>query len=182
MKRLLTAVLLLSTLYANDLKQEANHATHRLGDVIKCGTGWWVKHKQNFGMEKVSILFPNHPTMTHNITMTTATAWESYSCYTLTGYFPPVGNIDAQRLFQEMLGTMSHYPFSLSEHAIYENFCGNWVLEYTAQDSYRNLIIRSFTVVTPYNGYTLQCIQPFGTLERYSYFRDSFHILCGCGY
>ena len=169
MKRLLTFFLLLSafTLQA---------------DVIKCGSGWWVKHKQNFGMEKISLSFPNRPTLTQCATMSTATAWDQSTCYTFTGYYPPVGNIDVTTMFQEMLGTMNQYPFTISQHSVYENTCGNWVLEYVAQDSYRHLIIRSFTVVTPFNAYTLQCIQPFGTQERYTYFRDTFHVLCECGY
>ena len=169
MKRSLTFLLLLTafTLHA---------------DVIKCGSGLWVKHKQNFGMEKVSLSFPTRPLVTQNPTMTTATAWDNATCYTFTGYFPPIGNIHVAAMFEEMLNTVSQYPFSIYQHTTYQNTCGNWVLEYVAQDTYRNVTIYSFTVVTPFNAYTLQCIQPFGAKERYLFFRDSLQIYCECGY
>lgn len=151
-------------------------------EIIKCGTGWWSPFRQNFGMEKVSLSFPNQPAISKNGTQSTAISWKGQVCYTFTGYFPPVGNIDTPRFFDDILLWMQTYPFSLSEHRIYENSCGNWVLEYVAQDHFRHVIIRSFSVVTPFNAYTLQCIQPFGTREQYSYFRDSFRILCECEY
>ncbi|MCP5469017.1 MAG: hypothetical protein H7A36_00735 [Chlamydiales bacterium] len=132
-------------------------------------------------MEKTKIRFPHTPTVSQGSTQIMATAYDRATAYTFTGYYPPIGNIDAYALFDQMLSGVSAYPYSVLYHSIYENTSGNLVLEYTAQDGYRNYIVRSLTVVTPFNAYTLQCVHPLGAYERYTYFRDSFYIYCECG-
>ncbi|MCH9611505.1 MAG: hypothetical protein S4CHLAM81_09090 [Chlamydiales bacterium] len=170
MKRLLTFFLLI---FAFNLQ-----AT----EFVHCGCGYWKQYKQNFGMEKVTLSFPHKPTMSYSETMTTALAWDGQVGYSFMGYYPAVGNIDVSAFFDEMLSSMNSHPFEVEASRIYENTVGNWVLEYISYDHYRNLTIRGFSVVTPFNAYTLHCIHPQGSRERYSYYRDSFRILCECGY
>ena len=175
MKRLVTFFLLVFAFHLH-----ANSAPW--DQVVRCGTGWWVLHHRNFGMEKTTVSMPHTPVVTQNGLMSTATAWSGLSCYTFTGYYPPISNIDVRAFFDEILFSMSTYPYVLDQHRIYENTSGNWVLEYVARDVYSHLVIQSFSVVSPFNAYTLQCTHPYGISDNYTYFRDSFQIFCEYGY
>lgn len=145
------------------------------------GSLWWSRASFNFGMEKVSLHFPSKPTISHDQFMKHATSYDTTGRYTFSGYFPPIGNINAYQFFNEKIAEVSVRPFELIHQNRYQNTAGDWCLEYSARDHLRKCSLHTFIVVTPFNGYILQCVTPhFGFAHQFEHFRDHFFITCEC--
>lgn len=140
----------------------------------------WNRYKSNFGMEKVIIRFPASPTVSKSTSLLTAYAYDGPVIYSFTGYLPALGNIISSIWFEQLLYTMSSYPYTLTNHSIYQESSGYWVLDYTAHDYVQNLIVKAKVIVTPFNSYTLQCVKPNATSDYFDYFVDNFSIRCEC--
>jgi hypothetical protein len=140
----------------------------------------WQRFKANFGMEKLFVRFPATPTISQSNTLLTAYAYDYGILYSLTGYYPPVGNINPVLWFDEILCSVDHYPYSLISHVAYQVSNGDWVLDYTFHDYVQNIIGKGRAIATPFNGYTLQCVKPNGSRDHFDYFLDSFWIRCEC--
>jgi hypothetical protein len=140
----------------------------------------WPRFKANFGLEKLFIRFPQKPTISQSSTLLTAYAYDYGILYSVTGYFPPIGNINPVIWFDEMLYAVDHYPFNLISHVVFQASNGDWILDYVAQDYVQNLILKARVIVTPFNGYTLQCMKPNGARDYFDYFIDNFYIKCEC--
>jgi hypothetical protein len=138
----------------------------------------WRRYKANFGAEKVFLRFPQPPAISQSNSLLTAFAYEGAALYSLNGYFPPLGHIDPIRWFDEILFSVNNYPFALMSHVIFQDAAGNWIMDYLAQDFVQNLIIKGRALVTPFNGYTLQCVKPNGMRDYFEYFLDNFWIKC----
>jgi hypothetical protein len=149
-------------------------------DQLQASYVSWRRYKANFGMEKLFVRFPQKPAATQSGTYLTAYAYDYGVMYSVTGYFPPVGNIHPTAWFDEILFLHDHYPFNLVSHVIFQVSNGDWILDYTAHDYVKNLIIKGRSIVTPFNGYTLQCVKPNGMRDYFDYFLDSFYLRCGC--
>jgi len=142
----------------------------------------WRRYKANFGLEKLSLYFPQPPAISQTNNSMTAYAYDHAVMYSLTGYYPPVGHIDPFIWFDEVLDTMTSHPFNLDNHIVYQLSCGDWVLDYVAHDYVQNLVIKSRLIVTPFNAYTLQCVKPFSTRDYFDYFLENFFIRCECNH
>jgi hypothetical protein len=140
----------------------------------------WRRFKANFGMEKLFVRFPQTPTISQSNTLLTAYAYDYGVLYSLTGYYPPMGNINPIIWFDEVLYAVDHYPFSLISHTAFQVSNGDWVLDYVSHDYVQNLILKARAIVTPFNGYTLQCVKPNGSRDHFDYFIDNFWIKCDC--
>jgi hypothetical protein len=140
----------------------------------------WKRYKSNFGMEKLFVRFPNSPTITQGNGLLTAYAWDYGIMYSLTGYFPSVGNILPIVWFDEILYSLDHYPYTLISHVVFQASNGDWVMDYVAHDYIQNTILKARAIVTPFNGYTLQCVKPNGARDHFDYFLDNFYIKCEC--
>jgi len=140
----------------------------------------WTRYKSNFGMEKLFIRFPQKPAVSQSNALLTAYAYDYGVLYSLTGYFPPVGSINPVLWFDEILYSVDHYPYSLVSHAIYQVSNGDWVMDYVTHDYVQNLIVKAKAIVTPFNGYTVQCVKPNGSRDYFDYFLDNFYIRCEC--
>lgn len=140
----------------------------------------WSRYKTNFGMEKLYIRFPHSPAITQSNTLLTAYAYDHAVMYSMAGYYPPVGNIDPNVWFDEILYSLNTYPYSLISHTFFQVSNGDWVMDYVAHDYAQNLLIKSRAIVTPFNGYILQCVKPNGVKDHFPYFLDHFWIKCEC--
>jgi hypothetical protein len=140
----------------------------------------WRRFKANFGMEKLFVRFPQKPAISQSNTLLTAYAYDYGVLYSLTGYFPPIGNVNPVIWFDEVLFSVDHYPYNLISHTIFQVSNGDWIMDYVAHDYVQNLIIKGRAVVTPFNGYTLQCVKPNGSRDYFDYFIDNFWIRCDC--
>lgn len=135
----------------------------------------WHHYKAHFGFEKAYIRFPHEPTISHGNGLIVAYAYEHNVLYSLTGYFPPVINIEPVSFFETALFNASQYPYLVLNYAIYQADC-YFVLDYIMHDTIKDMIIKNRTVVTPFNAYTLQAVSPYGHSTRFDYFIDSFKI------
>ncbi len=157
--------------------EEENEVLSPHGSLLR-----WRVFKQNFGMEKVSVRFPRSYVVNQSETNINAHAYDHNVCYTFSGFYPSLGNINAQAWFADMVMYAQHHTFRMLSHVIYHKHEENhWILDYTAHDTYNNIIIKSHTVVTPFNGYTQQATYPYGSYECFDQFVDSLHIHCDCG-
>ncbi len=139
----------------------------------------WSRYKANFGMEKLLIRFPQKPAVSQSNTLLTAYAYDQAIMYSVTGYYPPIGNVDFDIWFEEILYNVSSHPYTLVNHSIYP-VDGDWVLDYVAHDYIQNLVLKVRSVVTPFNAYTVQCVKPQGARDNFDYFLDNFWIQCDC--
>jgi hypothetical protein len=139
----------------------------------------WSRYKSNFGMEKIFIRFPQEPAVIQSSTLMTAFAYDHSITYSFSGYFPPIGNIDAFAWFDEILFSYSGYPYTLVSHAIYQ-VSGEWIMDYVVHDYHQDNLFKSRAIVTPFNGYILQCSKPYGVKDNFNYFLESFWIKCEC--
>ena len=151
------------------------NAIHRHGSYVS-----WKRFKTNFGMEKLFICFPQKPAVSQSNTLLTAYAYDHAILYSLTGYFPPCGNICSGGWFNDVLSTLDQYPFSLISKVIFQASNGDWLMDYTTHDYVQNLIIKGRAIVTPFNAYTLQCVKPNGSRDHFDYFIDNYSIKCDC--
>jgi len=136
---------------------------------------WWYLYKANFGIEKVYVRFPSTPSITQSSTMMVAFAYEYNVLYSLAAYYPPVGHIEPTLYFDNVLFNASQPPFMLLSHAIYQvDAC--CVLDYVMHDTFKNLLVKTRVIVTPFNAYTLQTVSTYGISSRFEYFIDSFKI------
>lgn len=140
----------------------------------------WSRYRLNFGMEKIFIRFPCSPTVTQANNLLTSYTYDHNILYSFCGYFPPQGNINPHALYEKILLDVSSPPFTILGTSIYQVCNGDWVLDYVVHDVALDKIIKSRTVVTPFNSYTLQNIFPNGCRDRFDYFADSFRIRCEC--
>jgi|GEM_PF-3412736 hypothetical protein len=138
----------------------------------------WSRYKANFGMEKLFLRFPQKPAVSHGATMLTAYAYDGSILYSLTGYYPPLGHIEPTGWFDTLLCSLDNYPFKLISHVIFQHVNGNWVMDYVAHDYAQNLILKNRAILTPFNGYTLQCVKPNGMRDYFDYFLDHFLLKC----
>lgn len=141
----------------------------------------WRSYKSNFGMEKIFIRFPQTPAVSQSYSLLTAYAYDFAVLYSFAGYYPPVGNIDPLAWFDEILYSLSEYPYHMVSHAIFQLSNGDWVMDYSAHDYVQNFVLKARAIVTPFNGYTLQCLKPNGASDYFDYFLDHFWIKCECG-
>ena len=142
----------------------------------------WRKYKADFGIEKIYVRFPHTPTISQGDTVLSAYAYDRNVCYSFYGYYPPIGSLHAQTWFDEALAYADAPPFNLICYNIFVDVHGYWVLDYTTHDTYNNVMLKSRSIVTPFNAYTLQCSYPYGYYDRFDYFLTSFRIHCECGY
>ncbi|MCC5831509.1 MAG: hypothetical protein JJU12_00495 [Chlamydiales bacterium] len=150
-------------------------------ELAKCNSyNSWKRYKSNFGMEKIFVRFPQNPAITQSSTLMTAYAYDHAVMYSFAGYFPPMGNIDPLDWFDEILYSVSGYPYNLVSHCIFQVTNGDWILDYVLHDYVQNLIVKARAVVTPFNGYVLQCVKPNGARDYFNYFLDNFWIQCEC--
>jgi len=140
----------------------------------------WSRYKANFGMEKISVRFPCSPTISQGPTQLTASAYDYQILYNFIGYFPPIGNVAPRPYFDRILFDMSQPPIALLSYTTYQTESGDWVLDYVAHDTFKNFIIKTRCVVTPFNAYTLQVVIPNGLRDHFEYFLESFRIHCEC--
>jgi len=140
----------------------------------------WGRYKSNFGMEKVFVRFPQKPAISQSNTLLTAYAYDYAVMYSFAGYYPPLGNIYPFAWYDEILYSLSNYPYALISHVTFQVPNGDWVMDYVAQDYVQNLIIKARAIVTPFNGYILQCVKPNGIRDYFDYFLDNFWIRCDC--
>jgi len=140
----------------------------------------WRRFKANFGMEKLYVRFPQKPTVAQSNAFLTAYAWDYGNMYSLTGYFPPIGNIHPIAWFDEILYTLDRYPYTLHSHVIFQASNGDWIMDYVAHDYIQNTILKARSIATPFNGYTLQVVKPNGARDYFDYFLDNFYIKCEC--
>ena len=136
----------------------------------------WTRYRANFGMEKVFARFPQEPAVSQSSTLLTAYAYDHAVLYSVAGYFPPIGNIDTSRWFDEILCASQNYPHQLINHVIYQASSGVWVMDYQIHDYSQNLVIKSRAIATPFNGYILQCVKPNGTKDYFEYFLEHLWI------
>jgi len=149
-------------------------------DKLHSSYSHWSRYKTNFGMEKIFVRFPQKPAMSQSSTLLTAYAYDHAVMYSFAGYFPPVGNIDPIDWFDEILYNVTDYPYNLVSHTIFQVSNGDWVMDYIVHDYVQNLVIKARAVITPFNGYILQCVKPNGTKDYFDYFLDNFWIKCEC--
>lgn len=140
----------------------------------------WKRYRTNFGMEKLFIRFPQKPAVSQSNILLTAYAYDYGVLYSLSGYFPPVSHINPSIWFDEVLCVLDHHPYTLISHAIFQVSNGDWVMDYVSHDYVQNLIIKARAILTPFNGYTLQCVKPNGSRDYFDYFLDNFYIRCEC--
>lgn len=140
----------------------------------------WTRYKSNFGMEKIFVRFPQKPAISQSCSLMNAYAYDHAVMYSFAGYFPPVGNIDPQVWFDEILYNVSGYPYSLISHSIFQISNGDWVMDYVVHDYVQNLVVKARAIITPFNGYILQCVKPNGVRDYFNYFLDNFWIKCEC--
>lgn len=136
----------------------------------------WKRYKANFGKDQVLVLFPEKPAVSQSNCLLTGYAYDHAVLYTFNGYLPPLKHIQHARWFEEVLTPFNVYPLCPISHIIFQTENGNWVMDYLAQDALQNLIIKGRAIVTPHNGYTLQCIKPNGAVDHFDYFLDNFHV------
>lgn len=136
----------------------------------------WKRYKSKFGAEKIFIRFPHHPAVSHSDCLLTAFASENSVIYSLSGYFPPLPHIDVHFLFDEILLLSSQYPFHLLSSVVFQDYSGDWILDYITHDTIQDTLIKSRTIVTSFNSYTIQCAKPYGVKDSYDYFLESFWI------
>lgn len=160
--------------------EEADEKEARILRQDETSLFFWHRFKANFGMEKVYLRFPHAPTEGRSNTLLIAYAYESNVMYSFSGYYPPMGNINPHALFDRTLLEVSSPPLLLIDHTVYQMSSGDWVLDYVTHDTYKNVRVKSRTIVTPFNAYTLQCVLPHGAYDNYDYFLDSFSISCEC--
>lgn len=139
----------------------------------------WRRFKATFGPEKLFVRFPQPPAVSQSNTLLTAYAYDCAVLYSLSGYFPPKGNFDPIAWFNEILVSLGNYPFTPLSHVIFQDASGIWIMDYVAHDYVQNLIIKGRAMVTPFNGYTIQCIKPNGMRDHFEYFLDNIWIKCG---
>lgn len=142
----------------------------------------WDRYKSNFGLETVYLRFPQDPTIIHTTTSLNAFAYDRGILYSFIGYFPPIGNIITNVWFDEILMSLSQYPYSILGSSVSQDSSGYWFMDYVFCDNVQNLVTKARAIVTPYNGYTLQCVKPSGAKDSFDYFVDHFRIKCECDY
>lgn len=142
--------------------------------------GSWPRYKANFGMEKLFVRFPQKPAISQSSSLFTAYAYDQAVLYSITGFFPPVGNIYPNSWFDELLRAVDCYPYALITRSVYQVENGDWILDYVTHDYVQNLVIKGRAIVTPFNAYTLQCVKPNGVRDYFEYFIDNFMIKCEC--
>ncbi len=142
--------------------------------------GQWGRYKANFGLEKLFLRFPAKPTITQSNSLLTAYAYDYAVMYSFNGYFPPVGNIDPIVWFDQILYNydVTRYPYNLISHEIFQADNGDWIMDYVVHDYGQGFIIKARAVVTPYNGYTLQCVKPIGAKDFFDYFLENLFLKC----
>ncbi len=146
------------------------------GDQSRVSYVQWPRFKTHFGMEKIFVRFPQRPAISQSNTLLTAYAYDVGVMYSVSGYFPPIGSINAGVWFDEILFNLDRYPCTLSNHSIFQDSSGVWILDYVAHDYIKDLVIKARAVVTPFNAYTLQCIKPNGSRDYFSYFVENIFI------
>ena len=157
------------------------HTIEKEGHFL-LGSIWWRRSSFNFGTERVKLLFPVNPKISQSGLQMVATAYDRAACYTFTGFYPAIRNIDAHRYFAEKLQEASIPPFEVISENRYQNTTGDWCLDFVTEDHVRANRLYTFIVVTPFNSYTLQAVVPhIGIAHQYEFFRDSFYIQCKCG-
>lgn len=140
----------------------------------------WKRFKANFGVEKLFVRFPQKPAVSQSNVLLTAYAYDYGVLYSISGYFPPISHINPSIWFDEVLCALDHHPYTLISHAIFQVSNGDWVMDYVSHDYVQNLIIKARAILTPFNGYTLQCVKPNGSRDYFDYFLDNFYIRCDC--
>ncbi len=141
----------------------------------------WKRYKTNFGMEKLFMRFPQQPAISQSHSLLTAYAYDYAVMYSFAGYYPPLGHIDPIAWFDEILFNVSDHPYNLISHTIFQASNGNWMMDYVAHDYLQNLVLKARAIITPFNGYILQCVKPNGSKDYFDYFLDNFWIKCECG-
>ena len=138
----------------------------------------WNRYKAFYGIEKVYARFPHRPNTAQSSNIFTAYAWDYSIMYSVSGYFPPLGNIIPIMWFDEILFNSNLYPYNLLSHVIFQDPSGVMVMDYVTYDCVQNTVIKSRALVTPFNGYILQCVKPNGARDHFDYFIDNFFIRC----
>ncbi|MCH9626752.1 MAG: hypothetical protein S4CHLAM2_03800 [Chlamydiales bacterium] len=141
----------------------------------------WKRYKTSFGMEKLFMRFPQQPAISQSQSLLTAYAYDYAVMYSFAGYYPPLGHIDPIAWFDEILFNVSDHPYNLVSHKIFQASNGDWMMDYVAHDYLQNLILKARAIITPFNGYILQCVKPNGSKDYFDYFLDNFWIKCECG-
>lgn len=142
--------------------------------------GEWKRYKSTFGMEKILIRFPQKPAISQSNSLYTAYAYDHAVLYSLSGYFPPIGNIDPSTWFETIISNLTLYPYRLIASTSYQASNGDWILDYTAHEYVQDLIVKARAVITPLNSYIIQCTKPSGSRDYFNYFLDNFWIKCEC--
>lgn len=136
----------------------------------------WRRFSSNFGMENVYLRFPRTPTVVQSADCLTAYATDWNVNYSLTGYFPPISRIDGNGWFSQILTSMGCYPFTVLNYSIFPESNSVLIMDCVVHDCVQDTIIKSRTVVTPYNGYTIKCTKPYGASDEFDYFVDNFFV------
>jgi len=137
---------------------------------------WWTKYQANFHNEKLVLRFPTTPIINFGNTTFVAFAFDHYTMYSMKGYFPPINNIDPTAFFDTALRNASYYPHELRTHSIHQNPEGHWILDHVHYHHYKKCVIKTRTIVTPHNVYTLQCTSSDGISDDHEYFCSSCKI------
>ncbi len=140
----------------------------------------WTRDTFNFGMEKIVVRFPQKAAISQSHTLLSAYAYDHAVMYRFSGYYPPMGNIDPIAWFDEIRYNASDYPYNLISSKIIQTSNGYWLMDYIVHDYVQNQVIKARAIVTPFNGYILECVKQNGEKDHFNYFLDNFWIHCEC--
>ncbi len=136
---------------------------------------WWISYQFGFGNELIKAHFPTVASMETKNGLVTLLSDHKGVSYALTGFNPPRFGMDAALFIQQLLLEMNAYPYILEHYEV--EFLGvNGISAFNAK--YINLQtgerIRSKTVVTPFNAYTLEVVYKNHHDCDYERFFESF--------
>lgn len=136
----------------------------------------WRRYNSKYGIEKTYVRFPHSPTVVQGTDCLTAYAIDWNVNYSLIGYYPPISRIDGNVWFSQILTSMGCYPFTVLNYKIFAESANVLIMDCAVHDCIQNTIIKSRTIATPFNGYTLKCTKPYGAADEFDYFVDNFFI------
>lgn len=144
-------------------------------------TGWsrWTRYKVEFKPEIIYIRFPTKPVV-KNIpkdSISNVYAFDNAVMYSFVGYNPPCSQIalNPKMWFDQILHSVSQGPYTLISQSL--NILEG-TLEYETYDVDQNMVLKGKAIVTPCNGYILQCMAPVGIKDEFVHFVKNFAIKC----
>lgn len=120
---------------------------------------WWTRYDFNFGREILQASFPTIPSIGESNGIVSIISHHKGVSYALSGFNPARFGIDAYSCFQRLMMEMNAYPYMLEEYEI-EYFQENGISVFYAKfvNLHTGEKIRSKTVVTLWNAYTMEAV------------------------